>query len=94
MVSIYTKSGLIHTVSGIIFGIIANTIYTNIGLGVFSGIITMIFLIIGFIISGHITAIVVGKDALKQNEWFSGDGPVYFFMSIVFWTMAYNGVLF
>ena len=84
------KSAIIHTLGGIVFGILSNYVY-NLGLGIFSGIVTMIFLTVGLLIVGHITALILGKDSLNQKQWLGCGVAPYFFTAIVFWILAYNG---
>ncbi|HIP15577.1 MAG TPA: hypothetical protein EYG77_00030 [Methanothermococcus okinawensis] len=85
------KSAIIHTLCGVIFGTLSNYVY-NLGLGIFSGIVTMIFLTAGLLIVGHITALILGKDSLDQKQWLGCGVTPYFFTAIVFWILAYNGV--
>ncbi|AEH06805.1 EMC6-like membrane protein [Methanothermococcus okinawensis] len=86
------KTAIIHTIGGILFGLLANYIYTA-GLGTLSGIVTLLFLFVGLIITGHITAMIVGKGSLSQKQWLGSGGVSYFFTSVVFWVLVYNGVL-
>ncbi len=86
------KSAIIHTIGGIIFGLSANYVYTA-GLGMFSGIASLIFLLIGLLIFGHISAMVLGKESLNQKQWLGCGVVPYFFTSVVFWILVYNGVL-
>ncbi|WP_292460779.1 hypothetical protein [Methanothermococcus sp.] len=87
------KSAVIHTIGGIIFGLLTNYIYTA-GLGIFSGIASLLFLFVGLIITGHITAMIFGKESLSQKQWLGSGVVPYFFTAIVFWVLVYNGVLF
>jgi len=87
------KCAIIHTLGGIVFGILANYVY-NLGFGIFSGVVTLIFLTVGLLIVGHATALILGRDSLNQKQWFGCGVLPYFFTAIVFWILAYNGVFF
>lgn len=86
------KVSIIHFIFGIILGILANYVYMA-GLGMFSGIATIIFLFIGLIITGHITSAILGRNSLSQKQWLGSGVTAYFFTAIVFWIIAYNGII-
>ena len=86
------KSAIIHTIGGILFGLSANYVYTA-GLGTLSGIVSLVFLFIGLLIVGHITAMLFGRESLSQKQWLGSGGAPYFFTAIGFWVLAYNGVI-
>ncbi|MCS3901646.1 DUF5379 family protein [Methanococcus voltae] len=85
------KVAIINAIFGIAFGYLANYIYTM-GLGFLSGIAAFLFLFVGFIISGHLTSKVFGSKSMTQKQWLGGGLPIYFFIAIVFWVLAYNKV--
>ncbi|HIP16996.1 MAG TPA: hypothetical protein EYG76_01660 [Methanothermococcus okinawensis] len=86
------KLTIIHAIGGILFGILANYVY-NLGFGIFSGVATLLFLFLGLIIVGHISAMVFGSTSLTQKQWLGCGGMSYFFIAIVFWVLAYNGII-
>ncbi|MEO2117037.1 MAG: hypothetical protein ABGW92_01330 [Methanocaldococcus sp.] len=86
------KCCLIHTVGGIIFGYLANYVYTA-GLGIFSGISTLIFLFIGAVIFGHISAKIFGEESLTQKQWLGCGVLPFFLVAIVVWILKFNGLI-
>ncbi len=86
------KCCLIHSIGGIIFGYFANYIYT-LGLGIFSGIVTLIYLFIGAVIFGHITAKILGEKSLGQKQWLASGVFPFYLVSIIVWILKYNGVI-
>ncbi|MBP2172765.1 DUF5379 family protein [Methanococcus voltae] len=85
------KLAILNGVFGVVFGYLANYVYTM-GLGFLSGIATIVFLLIGFIVSGHVTSNLFGNKSMSQKQWLGGGLPIYFFIAIVFWVLAYNGI--
>ncbi|MBP2144348.1 hypothetical protein J2127_001518 [Methanococcus voltae] len=85
------KLAILNGVFGVVFGYLANYVYTM-GLGFLSGIATIVFLLIGFIVSGHVTSKLFGNKSMSQKQWLGGGLPIYFFIAIVFWVLAYNGI--
>ncbi len=86
------KSAIVHAIGGILFGLSVNYVY-NAGLGMLSGIVSLIFLFIGLLIIGHLTAVLFGRESLSQKQWLGSGGVPYFFTAIVFWILAYNGII-
>ncbi|MCQ6254675.1 EMC6-like membrane protein [Methanocaldococcus sp.] len=86
------KCCLIHTVGGIIFGYFANYVYTA-GLGIFSGITTLIFLFIGSVIFGHISAKLFGSESLTQKQWLGCGVLPFFLVAIIVWILKFNGLI-
>ena len=86
------KLTIIHTIGGVLFGILSNYVY-NLGFGIFSGIATLLFLFLGFIIVGHISAVILRGTNITQKQWLGCGGTSYFFIAIVFWVITYNGII-
>ncbi|NPA62327.1 MAG: hypothetical protein GXN95_02100 [Methanococci archaeon] len=82
----------LHTIGGIVFGYLANYVYTA-GLGMFSGIATLIFLFIGAVISGHLSAKLFGESSLNQKQWLSCGVLPFFLVAIVVWILKYNNLI-
>ncbi|WP_456471614.1 EMC6-like membrane protein [Methanocaldococcus sp.] len=92
MLDVEGKCCLIHTIGGIIFGYFANNIYT-LGLGMFSGVATLIFIFIGSVIFGHISAKILGEESIDQKQWFSCGVLPFFLVAIIVWILKYNGII-
>ncbi|ENN96170.1 hypothetical protein J422_03908 [Methanocaldococcus villosus KIN24-T80] len=86
------KCCTIHTFGGIIFGYLANYIYLM-GLGIFSGIVTLLFLFFGAVIFGHITAKIFGEKCLNQKQWFSCGLLPFYLVAIIVWILKYNNII-
>jgi len=85
------KVSIIHAIFGAIFGYLTNYVYTF-GLGAFSGVSSFTFMLIGLLITGHITALVFGRESMNQKDWMGSGVVPFFFIWVVFWIMTYNGV--
>ncbi|WP_423791968.1 hypothetical protein ACPB8Q_04345 [Methanocaldococcus indicus] len=86
------KCCLIHTIGGLIFGYFANYVYTS-GLGIFSGITTLIYLFIGAVIFGHLTAKILGEESLNQKQWLSSGVFPFYLIAIIVWILKYNSII-
>ncbi|ABR56784.1 conserved hypothetical protein [Methanococcus aeolicus Nankai-3] len=92
MIDLEGKSAILHAIGGILFGLLANYVY-GAGLGIASGLATLLFLFIGLVIMGHVSAMVLGRNSLSQKQWLGTGGTSYFFTAIVFWIISFNGVI-
>lgn len=84
------KVAILHTVGGSIFGLLTNYVYLS-GLGFFSGLAALLFMIFGLLITGHITAFIFGRESMNEKQWLGSGVVPFFFTWVVFWVLKYNG---
>ena len=64
MIDLEGKVAVIHAIGGAVAGYLTNYVYT-LGLGSLSGIVAFIFMIVALLITGHITAILFGRESMN-----------------------------
>ncbi|EHP87591.1 hypothetical protein MetfoDRAFT_0712 [Methanotorris formicicus Mc-S-70] len=92
MIDLEGKVAVIHAIGGAVAGYLTNYVYT-VGLGSLSGIVAFIFMIVALLITGHITAILFGRESMNQKQWFGSGVVPFFFVWAVFWVLKFNGVI-